>query len=190
MRELLLLAEKASKNYEPSNDNADDKRSVSRKSIELFFKFLTSRTGIFLKKPLVYELSEAIDGIASIGEANLLRISKGIIRPLPGGNGPVNTRRMEELQAVLDVVQSALEADEDGVESKLDGRERMDSMMEFMRDLVTFVGDGRRREEFMPVLEEVSSVFQQVAVRVLEIRGSRVMRTMLNIAPAAAESRP
>ena len=60
------MAEKASKNYNPNEDNADDKRSVSRQTIELFFKFLTSKTGMFMKKPLVYELSEAIDGLAGL----------------------------------------------------------------------------------------------------------------------------
>ena len=180
------MAEKASKSYNPNKDNTDDKRSVSRQTIELFFKFLTSRTGIFMKKPLVHELSEAIDGMASIGEANLLRISRGLIRPLPGGNGPVNNRRMEELQAMLDVLQSALssssnESSGNGARSDQEGRERMESFMEFLRELTSFASDERRRKEFTPVLQEVSSVFQQVAIRVLEIRGSRAMRNILRL---------
>mmetsp|Transcript_29706 Transcript_29706/g.86570 ORF Transcript_29706/g.86570 Transcript_29706/m.86570 type:complete len:801 (+) Transcript_29706:3385-5787(+) len=187
LRSLLLLAEKASKNYNPNEDNADDKRSVSRQTIELFIKFLTSKTGMFMKKPLVYELSEAIDGMASIGEANLLRISRGIIRPLPGGNGPVNERRMEELRAMLDVMQSALSSDsgEDGGTAQAD---RLESMMEFLRELIVYVSDDKRRVEFAPALEEVADVFQQVAVRVLEIRGSRAMRNILQLTPAMSSS--
>lgn len=187
LRSLLLLAEKASKNYNPNEDNADDKRSVSRQTIELFFKFLTSKTGMFMKKPLVYELSEAIDGMASIGEANLLRISRGLIRPLPGGNGPVNERRMEELRAMLDVMQSALssDGDEDGSAAQAD---RLESMMEFLRELVVYISDDKRRVEFAPVLEEVTDVFQQVAVRVLEIRGSRAVRNLLQLTPATSSS--
>ena len=181
------MAEKASKNYNPNEDNADDKRSVSRQTIELFFKFLTSKTGMFMKKPLVYELSEAIDGMASIGEANLLRISRGLIRPLPGGNGPVNERRMEELRAMLDVMQSALssDGDEDGSAAQAD---RLESMMEFLRELVVYISDDKRRVEFAPVLEEVTDVFQQVAVRVLEIRGSRAVRNLLQLTPATSSS--
>mmetsp|Transcript_22282 Transcript_22282/g.48187 ORF Transcript_22282/g.48187 Transcript_22282/m.48187 type:complete len:165 (-) Transcript_22282:718-1212(-) len=160
--------------------------------MELFFKFLTSRTGIFMKKPLVYELSEAIDGMASLGEANLLRVSRGLIRPLPGGNGPVNKRRMEELRAMLDVIQSAVSSSSDGGNGKdnssdQEGRERMESLMEFLQELIVFVSDERRRQEFTPVLDEVSSVFQQVAIRVLEIRGSRAMRNILRLqSPAIA----
>ena len=56
LRDFLRLAQKASKAYNPSSPEAqaDDKSSISRKTLELFGKFLTSRTGIFLKKPLVH----------------------------------------------------------------------------------------------------------------------------------------
>lgn len=56
LRDFLRLAQKASKAYDPSSPEAlaDDKASISRKTLELFGKFLTSRTGIFLKKPLVH----------------------------------------------------------------------------------------------------------------------------------------
>ena len=56
LREFLRLAQKASKAYDPSSPetHADDKASISRKTLELFGKFMTSRTGVFLKKPLVH----------------------------------------------------------------------------------------------------------------------------------------
>jgi len=59
LREFLRLAQKASKAYVPSDDGVivdaeEDKAAISRKTIELFGLFLTSRTGIFLKKPLVH----------------------------------------------------------------------------------------------------------------------------------------
>jgi predicted unusual protein kinase regulating ubiquinone biosynthesis (AarF/ABC1/UbiB family) len=56
LREFLRLAQKASKAYDPSSPetHADDKVSISRKTLELFGKFMTSRTGVFLKKPLVH----------------------------------------------------------------------------------------------------------------------------------------
>jgi hypothetical protein len=79
LRDLLVLAEKASRSYDPSKDNDEDKVSVSRKTIDLFLKFMTSKTGLFLKEPLIRELAEAIDGMASMGESNLLRLSRGLI---------------------------------------------------------------------------------------------------------------
>lgn len=56
LRDFLGLAQKASKAYDPSlpESQPDDKASISRKTLELFGKFLTSRTGVFLKKPLVH----------------------------------------------------------------------------------------------------------------------------------------
>jgi len=58
LRDFLRLAQKASKAYVPSspeNDSvSEDKATISRKTLELFGLFLTSRTGIFLKKPLVH----------------------------------------------------------------------------------------------------------------------------------------
>ena len=59
LRDFLRLAQKAQKNYNPADVEYDDrKREVSRQTIDLFFRFLTSKTGLFLKKPLVHELSE------------------------------------------------------------------------------------------------------------------------------------
>lgn len=69
LRDLLRLAQKASKSYDPSprnsNNAIEDKRAASRKTVELFGKFLTSPTGIFLKKPLVHVRSTA-DKILSV----------------------------------------------------------------------------------------------------------------------------
>jgi hypothetical protein len=62
LRDFLRLAQKAASSYNPSRDDLDDKQNISRQTIELFIRFLTSRTGLFLKKPLVHELAEAIDG--------------------------------------------------------------------------------------------------------------------------------
>jgi len=180
LRDFLRLARQAASTYDPSKEESADKMTRSRQTIALFFQFLTSKTGIFLKKPLINELSEAIDGLASIGEANLLRISRGIIRPLPGGNGPVNSRRMEEMQSLLDVVQSSIVVE--GHSGAQASQERLEAIIEILRELSDFFGNEGNREEFEPLLEEVSSVFQQVAVRVLEIRGTRAMRSALRLA--------
>jgi len=179
LRDLLVLAEKASKSYDPSKDNDEDKGSVSRKTLDLFLKFLTSNTGLFLKEPLVHELAEAIDGIASMGESNLLRLSRGFIRPLPGGNGPINTKRMEEMRAVVEVLQSALEVDdEDGGEEHQD---RAQMAREFAQGGLLLFNDAERRELAAPILAELTSVIQMVAVEVLEIRSSRAIRGILGI---------
>lgn len=54
LRDFLRLAQKASSSYDPSSPESDDKTAISRTTVELFGKFLTSRTGAFLKKPLVH----------------------------------------------------------------------------------------------------------------------------------------
>lgn len=155
---------------------------MSRQTIELFFRFLTSKTGLFLKKPLVHELAEAIDGMASIGEANLLKFTRGFLPPLPGMNGPVNNKRMEELQLVLETFQSALVVE--GAEGNASARARIDALMEVVRELVAIVNDERVREDAGPILAEIQSVVQMVAVEVLEIRGTRAMRSVLRLETA------
>jgi len=65
LRDFLRLAQKASKAYDPSSPEdveSGDKTTISRKTLELFGLFLTSRTGIFLKKPLVH-VSQLLDRI-------------------------------------------------------------------------------------------------------------------------------
>lgn len=183
LRDLLVLAEKASRSYDPSKDvSDDDKVNVSRKTIDLFLKFMTSKTGLFLKEPLVHELAEAIDGMASMGESSLLRLSRGLVRPLPGGNGPVNTKRMEEMKAVADVLQSALaNEDNSGGEQR---QERMELAKEFAQGLLVLFSDEERRELAAPLLADLTSVIQMVAVEVLEIRSSRAIRGMLGVVSA------
>jgi predicted unusual protein kinase regulating ubiquinone biosynthesis (AarF/ABC1/UbiB family) len=182
LRQLLQLAETASKSYDPSkSDKDDDKGSVSRKTIDLFLKFMTSKTGLFLKEPLVHELAEAIDGMASIGERNLLRVSRGIIRPLPGGNGPINKKRMVEIRAVIEVLQSALSVDDDA-EKK--GNDRLELLRGLAQELLLILNDQSRRQLVEPILEELTSVIQMVAVEVLEIRSSRAIRGVLGLVEA------
>ncbi|KAK1746482.1 ABC1 kinase family protein [Skeletonema marinoi] len=181
LRQLLQLAETASKSYDPSKDNDDDKGSVSRKTVDLFLKFMTSKTGLFMKEPLVHELAEAIDGMASIGESNLLRMSRGIIRPLPGGNGPVNKKRIVEIRAVIEVLQSALSVDNDADKN---GNDRLELFRGLAQELLLILNDPSQRELVKPILEEVTSVTQMVAVEVLEIRSSRAIRGVLGLVEA------
>lgn len=54
LRDFLRLAQKASKAYDPRSPEAEDLSSISRSTMQMFGKFLTSRTGVFLKKPLVH----------------------------------------------------------------------------------------------------------------------------------------
>lgn len=183
LRDLLKLASKASKSYIPATDDENnDKKAVSRQTIELFFKFLTSRTGIFLKKPLVHELAEAIDGMASMGEASLLRMTR--LPPLPGMNGPVNPRRMEEMQLLLTTFQTALQEQQTGPGATVAGNLRIDALMELVREAMVLFNDESMRQNAGPILAEIQSVIQLVAVEVLEIRGSRAMRSVLQLAAA------
>lgn len=123
-------------------------------------------------------------GMASIGEANMLRLSRGIIRPLPGGNGPVNERRMEEVRAVLNTVQAAVRESYGSYGGRDDsGVARIEAGLEFIKGILELSQDSKRREEVAPVLAEIQSVIQLVAVEVLEIRGARAMRNALNLIP-------
>ena len=185
LRDLLVLAEKASKSYDPTEDaKEDDKVGVSRKTIDLFLKFMTSKTGLFLKEPLVHEIAEAVDSMASMGEANVLRLSRGIVRPLPGGNGPINQHRMDEMKELVGVLQSALlvgEGEENFGEQR---QERLELAREFAQALLLVFSNEERRELAAPILAELTSVIQQVTVEVLEIRSSRAIRGILGIANA------
>jgi hypothetical protein len=209
LRDLLRLAQKARSKYNPADaevdDDAENSAKLSRQTIELFFKFLTSKTGLFLKRPLVHELAEAIDGMASIGEANLFRVTNGLIPPLPGMNGPVNTRVMSEMKMILDTFQSALAADDgkrrgsslsSGTTSNssgvgggvaaaaaASGQARLLAMRQVLDEVANLLTDERLREDAEPLLEEIVSVVRMVAVEVLEIRGSRAMRSILQLTP-------
>lgn len=126
--------------------------------------------------------------MASIGEGMLLKASRGILPVLPGMNGPVNSRRMDEVSALVETFQNALvtqENDKDtSSESSRGGIGRMQAMIELVRELSQYANDSSLRDEAGPLLEEVRSVIQLVAVEVLEIRGSRTLRTVLRLQPS------
>lgn len=180
LTDFLRLAQKAASTYDPSLDDSDDKVNLSRQTIDMFLKFLTSKTGLFLKKPLVIELAETIDAMASTGEANLMRVSRGLLRPLPGGNGPVNTKRMEELRMFVETLQNALVM-EHSIAG--DGRARIESILSFLKEVVAVISDDMRRDDAAPIIDEILSVSQMVAVQILEIRGARAMRNILRLDP-------
>jgi hypothetical protein len=181
---LLQLAQKARSKYNPADEEKDDdKATLSRQTIELFFRFLTSKTGLFLKRPLVHELAEAIDGMASIGEARLLLATNGLLPVLPGMSGPVNERVMAEMKMMLDTFQDALIVDDD--KETFMGQARIEAMRQFLDEIAVLLTDERLREDAGPLLDEVRSVIQMVAVEVLEIRGSRAVRSVLRLAPSS-----
>jgi hypothetical protein len=196
LRDFLTLAQKAASSYDPARDESNDKMTISRRTIELFFRFLTSRTGLFLKKPLVHELAEAIDGMASIGEKNLLQATRGLLPALPGMGGPVNTKRMEEVNLLLETFQNALllnnnnnsnskgsDIDDTTTTATASAAQlRIETILEFVQEIISLVNDDRMRQDAEPLLAEIRSVFRMVAVEVLEIRGSRAMRSVLRLA--------
>jgi len=177
LSDFLRLAQKASKAYDPSTDETDDKSRISRRTIDLFFKFLTSQTGLFLKEPLVHELARGIDGMASTGEFNLLRVSRGLIRPLPGGLGPIDNQRMKEIQGLIETVESAVSFEDNSSQKG----ERLQMLIDVFQEILAIVRDPQRREETLPILNEISGVAQMVAVEILEIRGTRAMRSALGV---------
>jgi hypothetical protein len=124
--------------------------------------------------------------MASIGEANLLRLSRGLIPVLPGMNGPVNQRRMDDISLMLTTMREALIVDNgpsDGGQPGNDHKNlaRRETLVGLVRAVSGFLGDARFRNDAEPLLEELQSVIQMVAVEVLEIRGSRAMRSILRL---------
>lgn len=103
---------------------------------------------------------------------------------IQSGNGPINTKRMEEMRAVVDVLQSALSMTGDGDNDDNKRQERLELVQEFARELLLLLNDEERRETAAPLIEELRSVVQMVAVEVLEIRSSRAIRRVLRLAEA------
>ena len=164
------------------------------------------------------ELAEAIDGMASIGEANLLRITGGLVPALPGMNGPINTRRMDEISMMLETFRDAIVlpreaatnnnsttttnnstnnvnnsgSGENGSNDITNSNNsplelaRMETIVEMMRVVSSLVRETRQRPDFaeLQLLEELQSVIRMVAVEILEIRGSRAVRTVLRRGPS------
>ena len=197
LRDLLRLAQKSRTRYNPADEENlnEDSTALSRQTIELFFKFLTSNTGLFLKRPLVHELAEAIDGMASIGEANLLRFTNGLLPSLPGMNGPVNRKVLSEMGMLVDTFRNALAMDPQPMTTKSSNEgtgsssrnatayeaDRLAAFRQLVDEMSTLLRDERLREDAGPLLDEVRSVIQMVALEVLEIRGSRAMRSILRV---------
>jgi hypothetical protein len=193
LRDFLRLAQRASAKTgsmaldSNSNKSSSNSTAISRQTIALFGRFLTSRTGLFLKKPLVHELAEAIDGMASIGEGNMLRLFPAVL--LPGMNGPVNTRRMDEIGKMVETFREALERNKPqsgglsgDAGAATTSRRLRSSIMEVLREVTSFLQDARFQQSEAAVLEELQSVIQMVAVEVLEIRGARAIRKLAGVA--------
>ena len=73
----------------------------------------------------------------------------------------------------------------------------MEAIMDILREASRVLADAQRHPELTgPLLEELQSVIQMVAVEVLEIRGSRAVRSMLgtpreeNLAAATTNTKP
>ena len=69
---------------------------------------------------------------------------------------------------MLDTFQDALAVEEHA--SSNAGNTRLNAMPQLINEVATLLGDKRLREDAGPLLDEVCSVIQVVAVKVLEIR--------------------
>ena len=65
--------------------------------------------------------------------------------------------------------------------NKNSGGARMEAIVELFRGAISFMADARTQRDAGPLLEELQSVVQMVAVEVLEIRGSRALRGILGV---------
>lgn len=88
---------------------------------------------------------------------------------------------MVEIRAVIEVLQSALSVDDDADKN---GNDRLELFRGLAQELLLILNDPSQRELVKPILEEVTSVTQMVAVEVLEIRSSRAIRGVLGLVEA------
>ena len=95
--------------------------------------------------------------MASVGEANLLRLSRGLVPALPGMNGPVNMRRMDEISRMLATFRDALVVENTSSRgtnrSPIDNIRnvaRMETLMDIFRAVSSFLSDERLRQEAGP----------------------------------------
>ena len=126
-------------------------------------------------------------------------------------NGPINTRRMDEIRIFLETFETAL-VDVNGSDEVANGssnntrpgfalpgggngplanvrppaqlqqsRARLQAMAEFVREIAGHMGDEKLRNNSEAVMAELQSVVQMVAVEVLEIRGTRAMKSILRV---------
>lgn len=70
-----------------------------------------------------------------------------------------------------------------------DGDQRIEPILDILRDAGAIFSDPRVRQEAGPLWDELQSVIQMVAVEVLEIRGSRAMRSIFNVGGAVTAAR-
>jgi hypothetical protein len=89
-------------------------------------------------------------------------VNSGISGSGPGGSGGGNTGNNRRLTPAAATA-------------------RIESIVELFREASDFIGDARLRQQAGPMMEELQSVIQMVAVEVLEIRGARAMRNILNV---------
>ena len=173
LNKLLGLASKA----EPGTDNVI-LSSGTKDTVELFARFLTSDAGLFLKEPLVREIAETVDGLASASELSLQRATLGLVRPPPGGAGPVDEERVEYAISFANVVSEGLrrQAPSDDTEALLS---LFTSAIQWVRDVT---GDEGRREELSVVIGAAGDVAREVAALVLETRGRRVVKSLFGTA--------
>ena len=82
---------------------------------------------------------------------------------------------------MIEVLQSALSVDDDADKR---GNDRLELVRGLTQELLLILNDPTRRELVEPILEEVTSVIQMVAVEVLEIRSSRAIRDVIGLVEA------
>jgi ABC-type uncharacterized transport system YnjBCD ATPase subunit len=85
---------------------------------------------------------------------------------------------------MIDTFQVALKMQNDDETFVGQSQARLETMRQLLAEISVLLTDERLREDAGPLLDEVRSVIQMVAVEVLEIRGSRAMRSIMRLTPS------
>jgi len=189
LRKFLNVAKSAGSSKQ-QHDGVDGLSSSSLLSssagdtIELFAQFLTSDAGLFLKEPLINEIAEIIDDAASSTEKSLVRMSMGLLRPPPGGGGPVDEAHLGGVINFVEIVMEAVVQQLNDSNDKSNGG-RLEHFASLSRSFSAWISevaeDSSRRNEIALILEAASDVARGVAAKVIETRGMRAVNEIFGL---------
>ena len=152
-------------------------------AFELVARFLMSDAGLFLKEPLIAEIADTIDELASLGEINLERVTRGLLRAPPGGKGPVQGDRVDVVMGIGEEVRRSLDKMQKGEGGGSGGGDGGGGggggaevvFAAFTAWISEMRTDESKRSELGMVADAAGSVVREVAAQVVEKRGLRAV---------------
>ncbi|GMH99979.1 hypothetical protein TrST_g6176 [Triparma strigata] len=181
LNKFLSLAQSASSTSTDTLLDSPSETKDTTDTLSLFFTFLTSDAGLFLKQPLVHEIAQTIDMLAIRSEISLENLTSGLIKFDKSARSNLDDSQLIAVSNFIEMLTTTLLKT-----TSAEDTDRLTAMRNVLSQVTSRLQEASNtkesRKKTLEIVEAATDVAREVAVEVLEIRSKRAVKQIFGLA--------